>query len=84
LKETLAHKAKSDASLGAKIADLDKALAGLDGFLRTVRSFMALAESVAPGDDLGQLPKQAKDIEQEAHHHGDGIKLMTRRLKALL
>ena len=82
--ETLSYKAKSDLPLLARVQEFDKAVKGLELFMKGLRTFLAESDMLDSESSMGSIPSKAKDMEEEATCQSDGLKMMMKRVKALL
>jgi len=82
LLETLSLKAKTDLSLVPKVQEVEKSVKGLEMFMRGLRTFLAETDMLEIGDDIANMLPKAKDMEDQAVCHMDGLKIMMKRVRA--
>jgi hypothetical protein len=84
LEDALAAKSKTDVALAAKTKEVSTAMAGLSGFIKELRAFIAALDLADGSTDLNGTDSSIKDMEQTSMNHQDGFKLLHKRLKVFL
>jgi hypothetical protein len=84
LEDALAAKSKTDVALAVKTKEVSTAMAGLGGFIKDLRAFIAALDLADGSTDLNGTDSSIKDMEQTSMNHQDGFKLLNKRLKVFL
>ena len=84
LEDALAAKSKTDVALAVKTKEVSTAMAGLSGFIKDLRAFIAALDLADGSTDLNGTNNSITEMEQASVNHQDGFKLMNKRLKVFL
>ncbi len=84
LEDALAAKSKTDVALAVKTKEVATAMAGLSGFVKELRAFIAALDLADGSTDLNGTESSIKDMVQSSMDHQDGFKLLNKRLKVFL